>query len=106
MIAAATFRRLAAALPGAIEHPHFDKSSFRVKKRIFATLDEIKNVAVVKLTPVDQSAFFAFDTTVIYPVPGGWGKQGWTMIDLQKVKISALRDALRTSYETVAKIKR
>lgn len=106
MISAASFRRLALAFPGAEEQPHFEKNSYRIKKRIFATLDEKKKVAVVKLTPVDQSAFCAFDATVIYPVPGTWGKQGWTMIDLQKIKISTLRDALRTSYESVAKTKR
>lgn len=105
MISAASFRRHALAFPGAEEQPHFEKSSYRIKKRIFATLDEKKKVAVVKLRLVDQSAFCAFDTAVIFPAPGLWGGHGWTMIDLKKVKISTLRDALRMSYETVAKMK-
>lgn len=105
MISAASFRRLALAFPGSEELPHFEKRSYRIKKRIFATLDEKKHVAVVKLTPVDQSAFCSFDTSVIFPAPGLWGGHGWTMVDLKKVKISTLRDALRTSYETVSKMK-
>lgn len=102
MISAASFRRLALAFPEAEEHPHFEKSSYRIKKRIFATLDKKKKVAVVKLTPVDQSAFCSFDASIMSPAPGLWGSHGWTMIDLKKVKISTLRDALKTAYETVS----
>ena len=43
---------------------------------------------MVNLTPVDQSVFCAFDKTIIYPVPGGWGKKGATYIDLKKIKKS------------------
>lgn len=96
-------RSSALAFPRAEEHPHFEKTSFRVNKKIFATLDEKKKIVVVKLSPIDQSAFCAFDTSVIFPVPGGWGKQGWTMIDLSKVKKTTFNDALKTSYNTVTK---
>lgn len=37
-VSAATVRELAAALPGVEESPHFDRASFRVRGRIFATL--------------------------------------------------------------------
>ena len=103
MISAKTFRQLALAFSQAEEHPHFEKSSFRIKKKIFATLDEKKSVAVVKLSPIDQSAFCAFDAAVIFPIPGSWGKQGWTMINLKKIKVSTLKDALSTAYATVLK---
>jgi len=45
----------ALALPEAEQQPHFEKASFRVKKKIFATLDSAKKKAVVKLSAVDQS---------------------------------------------------
>jgi hypothetical protein len=57
---------------------------------------------MVKLSPIDQSVFCAFDETVIYPVPGGWGRKGATMINLKKVKKSMLLDALTTAWKTVA----
>lgn len=57
---------------------------------------------MVKLTPEDQSVFCAFDTAVIYPVPGGWGKKGATFIELKKVRKSLLKDALTVAYCTVA----
>lgn len=49
------------------ESPHFEKRSFRVKKKIVLTIDETKKTATVKLTPEEQSAFMAFDRAVIYP---------------------------------------
>ena len=35
------------------EQPHFEKTSFRVKKKIFATLDKNKRQVVLKLTEAD-----------------------------------------------------
>jgi hypothetical protein len=38
MITAAQIRKLALALPDAVESSHFDVADFRVKKKIFATI--------------------------------------------------------------------
>lgn len=92
---------MALSFPDTIEQPHFDKASFRINKKIFATLDGRNNRAVVKLSLPDQSAFFVFDKTVMYPVNGAWGRQGWTVIELENVKKGMLRDALMTAYQNV-----
>ena len=89
-------------LPEAVQLPHFEKTSFRVRKKIFATLDTAHQKVVVKLSEVDQSVFSDYDRSVIYPVPGAWGKQGWTVIELKKVRKTMFRDALQTAYSTVA----
>ena len=102
MVSVETFRQLVLAFPEAIEQPHFEKISFRVAKKIFATLDIKNKKVVVKLSAIDQSVFCSFDKSIIYPVPGKWGLQGWTMIELNKVKKAMLQDALTTSYCTVA----
>lgn len=86
----------------AIEQPHFEKASFRVSKKIFATLDTIKERAVVKLSEIDQSVFMAFDSSIVYPATGAWGKQGWTILELKTVKKAMLQDALALSYCNVA----
>ena len=57
---------------------------------------------MVKLSLDDQSVFCAFDKRVIYPVPGGWGRQGATYIELKKVKKTMLFDAMTVAYCTVA----
>ena len=84
------------------ESPHFDKLSFSIKKKNYLKIDEAKNSVTVKLTPEEQSAFMAFDKSIIYPASGKWGKDGWTIIDLEKVNSDTLADAVRCSYCNVA----
>ena len=102
MVSINNFRKLAISFEAASELPHFEKTSFRVNKKIFATLDETKSRAVVKFTTEEQPVFCLYDNTIIYPVPGKWGLQGWTMIELQKIKTAMLKDIVTTSYRAVA----
>lgn len=102
MIEIKTARKLALEFDEAVEQPHFEKSSFRVRKKIFATLDTEKKTLTLKFSLADQSAFSAFDESAIYPVPGGWGRKGWTIVELEKVEKDILIDALTTSYCQVA----
>ena len=88
-----------------MELPHFEKASFRVGKKIFATLSVETRLAVVKLSEIDQSVFCAFDKEIIYPVANKWGKHGCTMINLDKVKKDMLRDALSTAYNELTRNK-
>ncbi len=97
-----TAKKLALEFDGAVESAHFEKTSFKVNKKIFATLDVKLNQMVLKFTEIEQSVFSAYDNTIIYPVPNKWGKQGWTIVELKKVKKDVLKDALRTSYCNVA----
>jgi predicted DNA-binding protein (MmcQ/YjbR family) len=98
MVSISSFKKIALAFDEAAEQPHFEKTSFRVNKKIFATLDEAKQIVVIKLSVEEQSVFCLFDKTIIYPVPGKWGLQGWTKIELKKVKKEMLLDALTVSY--------
>jgi predicted DNA-binding protein (MmcQ/YjbR family) len=93
-----SFKKVALAFDEATEQPHFEKISFRVNKKIFATLDEAEQIVVVKLSVEEQAVFCLYDKTVIYPAPGKWGLQGWTKIELKKVKKEMLLDALTVSY--------
>jgi hypothetical protein len=99
MVDLKTFKQLALSFSGVEEQPHFEKTSFRVKKKIFATTDS--DIACVKLSEVDQSVFCAFDKTIIYPVNNKWGKQGWTLVELKKVPKDMLKDLLTTAYNEV-----
>ena len=105
MVTIASFRKISLTFRDAIELPHFHKTSFRVKRKIFTTFDEVKNLAMVKLSLVDQSVFGDWNKDIIYPVPGGWGKQGAACIDLSIVKLKVPWGALRYAYNLVAKRK-
>ena len=101
MVDIETFRKLALSLPGAEELPHFHLASFRIKRKIFATLWEKENKAMLKLSLIDQSVFCSYDTTTFSPVPGGWGTKGATFVELGKVKKRMLKDALALAYNGV-----
>jgi len=96
-----TFKQLALSFPGVEEQPHFEKTSYRVKKKIFATHASDSHIICVKLSEIDQSVFCAFDKAIIYPVDNKWGKQGWTLVDLKKVRKDMLKDILSTAYNSV-----
>ena len=102
MVTIDTFKQLALSFPETIELPHFNLISFRVKKKIFATLSIEKQRVMLKLSLTDQSVFCSFDTSVAYPVPGAWGKKGCTYFELNKVKREMLKDALTQAYSSVA----
>jgi predicted DNA-binding protein (MmcQ/YjbR family) len=101
MIDIETARKTTLALPGTEEYDHFGKHAFRANNRIFATLWVPEQRMMVKLSPVDQSVFSAFDPAVIYPVPNKWGLQGCTFFELKTVRLDMLTDALTTAWQTV-----
>ncbi|WP_374949271.1 MmcQ/YjbR family DNA-binding protein [Mucilaginibacter sp.] len=96
------FRQIAASLPEVTEEPHFEKTSFRVNKKIFATMLEGSNIGTVMLTPADQDVFCTFDKQTIYPVPNKWGQGGATHINLALIQVEMLREILKAAYRKVA----
>jgi predicted DNA-binding protein (MmcQ/YjbR family) len=102
MITIQAFRKLALSFPEATEEPHFENTSFRVKKKIFATYNAKTRRATIKLSEIDQDVFSLSNKKAIYPVDNKWGKQGWTVIELKSVKKAVFMDAITTSYCEVA----
>jgi predicted DNA-binding protein (MmcQ/YjbR family) len=92
------FRELALSFPNTIEKPHFKLASFRVGKKIFATLDESTGIGCVKLSLIDQNVFSSFDKDNIYAVPNNWGREGWTYINLKFAHKNLLKDFIKTAY--------
>lgn len=102
MVTIDTFRKLALSFPKTVEEPHFEKTSFRVKKKIFATYDDVNKRSCIKLSEIDQNVFASSGNSTIYPVANKWGKQGWTLIEMSKVRKDLFVDALTTAYCEVA----
>lgn len=97
------FRRAALTLPDAIESAHQGKADFRVGKRIFATLGHPdEGWGTVKLTPEQQSMLVEAEPEIFRPVPGGWGKQGYTNVLLAKIDATTLKSALGMAWKNVA----
>ncbi|RYY35792.1 MAG: MmcQ/YjbR family DNA-binding protein [Sphingobacteriaceae bacterium] len=102
MVSIETLWALALSFPETSEQPHFEKTSFRVGKKIFVTLNESKRIACVKLSETDQDVFCLGDNPAMVPVPNKWGKQGWTNIYLDKVHDDMLTDVVKLSYKNAA----
>jgi YjbR len=90
-------RRIALSLEGTTEAPHFDRAAFRVA-RIYATLAADGRTANLKLSPDEQEFKCMLAPEAFAPVPGGWGKQGWTTATLSALSAAELRDALETAW--------
>jgi hypothetical protein len=95
------FRTLALAQPEAVEKSHFGKADFRVRDKIFAGFND-KGMAYVKLTPEQQEMLVSAEPSIISPIPGGWGRKGWTLLDQQKADDDLLKSALKMAWKNVA----
>ncbi|MBL0154213.1 MAG: MmcQ/YjbR family DNA-binding protein [Chitinophagaceae bacterium] len=105
MVTLEILRKTALSFPEVTEEPHFEKISFRVKKKIFATYDSKLKRACVKLSEIDQNVFSSADKNIIFPLDNKWGRQGWTLIEMPRVRKSLFIDALTTAYCEVAPAK-
>ena len=102
-MSASRFRRTALALSDAVESAHHGKADFRVGKRIFATLGHPdENWGTLKLTAEQQSMLVEAEPDIFRPVPGGWGKQGYTNVRLAKADATTLKSALAMAWANVA----
>ena len=110
MATARDLRRMAMALEGTSEAPHFDRAAFKVA-RIYVTLAGDGKTANFKFTPDEQEFKCMLLPKAFAPVPNAWGKQGWTTATLTKLSVAELRAALEMAYahgaaKTKAKRKR
>jgi YjbR protein len=97
MAKAADLRRIALALAGTVEMPHFDRAAFKVA-RIYVTLAADGRSANFKLTPDEQDFKCMMAPEAFAPVPGGWGRQGWTTAMLAALSVAELKDTLKTAW--------
>jgi hypothetical protein len=93
----ADLRRLALSLDGTVEAPHFDRAAFRVA-RSYVTLAADGRTANFKFAPADQEFKCMLAPEAFRPVPGGWGKQGWTTATLSALSVPELKDALEIAW--------
>jgi hypothetical protein len=93
------FRRTALALPGAIESEHMHHPDFRIENRIFATLGSPDAAwGMVKLPPEEQQKLVEAMPEAFQPAAGAWGRQGSTLVRLEKAKPQVLTYALEMAW--------
>jgi hypothetical protein len=95
------FRSVALALPEAEEKSHFGKADFRVRNRIFGSLPD-ESRAVLKFSPDEQAMLSAAEPGIFSPIKGGWGRQGWTQVDLSACDETTLHSACLVAWRNAA----
>jgi len=91
-------RRLALALDGTTEAPHFDRAAFKAA-RIYVTLAADGRTANFKFTPDSQALKCTVAPDAFAPVPNAWGRQGWTTATLANLSAAELKAALAMAWE-------
>lgn len=98
-------RAIALSLPEAQEHPHFDRASFRVRGKIFATLPPVGEEGVckvvLKLPVLVKESLQQTDPDAIVSL-GNWDKGGWTQLDIGRMDAGKLADLIRLAWRQVA----
>lgn len=96
------FRRLALALPEAIESSHMGTVDFRIG-RIFATLGYPNaGFGMVSLTREQQEVVVGVEPAVFRPAPGAWGLKGATLVLIEAADEPTLRGALEAAWRLKA----
>ena len=90
-------RRLALALAGTSEAPHFDSAAFKVA-RIYVTLAADGRTANFKFTPDEQEFKCMMAPEAFIPAANAWGRQGWTTATLSKLSSADLEAALEMTW--------
>ena len=94
------FRKMALALPEAVESAHMEHPDFRVAGRIFATLGYPEaGWGVVMLSPTEQKRLCEAEPEFFVPVKGAWGRGGSTQVNLKLAKKVNVRAALKAAWE-------
>jgi len=96
------FRALALALPDSVQGFHMGHVDFRVRGKIFASLDGAETEGNVKLEPGRRDALAQRFPGALHPHRGAWGVQGWTRLPLTAAPSALVNEALYASFRLVA----
>lgn len=98
MATAKDLRRIALALEGTTDAPHFDRTAFKVA-RTYATLAADGLTANLKFTLEEQEFKCLLAPDAFAPHDSGWGRQGWTTVTLKALKAAELKAALEMAWQ-------
>jgi hypothetical protein len=91
-------KTLALSLENASSYPHFERIAFRTPRRTFATL-ALNGADVNFAFDLElQAKFCKLAPHAISPVPGGWGRMGFTRCDLKAIDAATFKRALLAAH--------
>jgi hypothetical protein len=96
-------RRCALSLPEAHEEPHFERTSFRVAKKIFATMTRDGSEAMVRVaTPEGIEALLAAHPEAFFSYGTWTTRNGALGVRLAKADAKLMRDLVTDAWRSIA----
>jgi hypothetical protein len=102
LITRAQFAELALAMPEATQASHFGNADFRVRNKIFATLDTRAERGSLKVRSEIQQLLVSARPQAFVPAAGAWGNSGWTYVMLEHVELDEMRELLADAWRRIA----
>jgi hypothetical protein len=97
------FRKMALSMTGASEQPHFERSSFRVGTKIFATMTKDGDEAMVRVVPKLRCKDLIKEHPEVFFSHGYWTqKMGAIGIHLAKADAKLMRELMTDAWQAVA----
>jgi hypothetical protein len=97
------FRKLALSFDGAVELPHFERASFRIGKKIFATLAEKDDEAMVRIAPPARALELVAKKPATFFSYGHWTERmGALGVHLSKADERTLKPLVADAWSTLA----
>lgn len=84
-------RAFALDFPDTVESSHMGTADFRVRGRVFATFPRPGRMGL-RLDPAEQAAVLATAPATFAAAAGAWGRQGWTLVALDRIDRDELRE--------------
>jgi hypothetical protein len=101
------FRKLALSMPDASEEPHFERTSFRIGKKIFATMTADGGEAMVRVPSRDRVRSLLKEHPSVFFSHGYWtARSGALGVKLASADPSMMKDLITDSWRTIAPKKR
>jgi hypothetical protein len=97
------FRAMAMSMPESHEEPHFERTSFRVGKKIFATMTNDAREAMVRVAPREKLYALMKEYPDVFFSYGGWTERNGSLgIHLAKADPALLKPLVIDSWRHVA----
>ena len=104
MAKASDIHKLAMALPGVLQKPHFGSQSYRAPNgKMFAEANDARNEAILKLSSARQEILFEVRPETFQPAI--WGAIRWSRITLNEIDAKELPELVREAYDQVTSAK-
>jgi hypothetical protein len=96
-------RRFALSLPETREEPHFERASFRTRKKIFATMTRDGREAMVKVADPDEREELLARSPHTYFSHGAWTtRNGALGVRLSEVDAEEMRALVTAAWKSLA----